>query len=382
MRPDAGQGPALNRMAGARRFVWNWALGRWKEHSAATGKSITYNRLAAELTALKRQPDTEWLGEVDSQALQQVLKDLHRAFVNFFEKRARYPRFKSRKRDRARFRIPQRVKVAAGKVYVPKVGWVRIRQSREVDGVTRSATFRREADGHWYVSLTVEFAMPDVAVPAPDPEKTIGLDLGLIDFVTPSDGSEPIPAPKFYRKATHKIRRAQKAVSRRKKGSSRRDKARRRLARAHQKARDQRQDFLHKLSTKLVNEWEAIGIEDLNVKGLARTKLAKSFADAAMSEFRRQLEYKCLWNRKALVAIDRFFPSSKMCDRCGALNDRLSLSDREWDCDCGAHHKRDLLAARNIRDEGRRMLAAGQAGEPKRSGSQCKTRAIGLLVSN
>jgi putative transposase len=370
-------------MAGARRFVWNWALARWKDHYKATGKSITYNRLAAELTSLKRRPGLEWLNDVDSQALQQVLKDLCRAFANFFERRARYPRFKSRKRDQARFRIPQRVKIDAGKVYVPKVGWVRIRQGREVDGTPKGATFRREADGHWYVSLTVEFEMPDVAVPAPDPERTIGIDLGLIDFVATSNPAEkPVLTPKFYRKATNKIRRAQKAVSRRKKGSKRREKARKRLARAHQKARDQRQDFLHKLSTDLVNRHDAICIEDLNVEGLARTKLAKSFADAAMGEFRRQLEYKCSWNRKTLIAIDRFFPSSKLCNRCGALFDRLALSDREWDCDCGAHHKRDFLAACNIRDEGLRILAAGQAGEVKRSGSQCKTRATGLSASN
>jgi putative transposase len=358
-------------------------LARWKEHYATTGMSIPLRQLSAELTALKAEPETSWLNEVDSQALQQVLKDLHRAFANFFERRARYPRFKSRKRDQARFRIPQRIKVEDERVYVPKVGWVRIRQSREIDGTIKGAAFRREADGHWYVNLTVEFEMPDVAVPAPASEKTIGIDLGLIDFVTTSDPTEePIPAPKFYRKATAKIRRAQKAVSRRKIGSKRRDKARKRLARAHQKARDQRQDFLHKVSTDLVGRHEAICIEDLNVKGLARTKLAKSFADAAMSEFRRQLAYKCEWNRKTLVVIDRFFPSSKMCNHCGALNDRLALSDREWDCDCGTHHRRDFLAARNIRDEGLSLLAAGQAGEAKRSGSRCKTRAIGLSASN
>lgn len=148
------------------------------------------------------------------------------------------------------------------------------------------------------------------------------------------------------------------------------------------KARDQRNDFLHKLSTGLVGRHEAICIEDLNVKGLARTKLAKSFSDAAMGEFARQLEYKCSWNRRVLVRVDRFFPSSKMCNRCGALNDRLSLSDREWTCDCGASHKRDFLAACNIRDEGLRMLAVGQTESPKRSGSRCKTRATELSASN
>lgn len=174
MRPKAEQGHALNRMAGARRFVWNWALARWKETYAATVKSISLKQLSAELTALKAEPGTAWLNECDSQALQQVLADLQRAFVNFFERRARHPQFKSRKRDQARFRIPQRVKIADGKVYVPKVGWVRIRQSREVDGATKSATFRREADGHWYVSLTTEFEMPDVALVV-DPAKAVGL---------------------------------------------------------------------------------------------------------------------------------------------------------------------------------------------------------------
>jgi len=252
MRPNAEQGHALSRMAGARRFVWNWALARWKETYAATGKSISLKVLSAELTALKSKPETAWLSECDSQALQQVLADLQRAFTNFFERRARYPRFKSRKRDHARFRIPQRVKVVDGKVYIPKVGWVRIRQSREVDGTTKSATFRREADGHWYVSLVVEFEMPDVAITI-DPAKVVGIDLGLIDFVTTSDPTEkPIPAPKFYRKAAVKIRRAQKAVSRRKLGSKRREKAKKRLALAHRKARNQRNDFLHKHSTDLV----------------------------------------------------------------------------------------------------------------------------------
>lgn len=381
MRPNAAQGHALNRMAGARRFVWNWALARWKETYAATGKSISMKALSAELTLLKTKTETAWLKECHAQALQQVLADLQRAFTNFFERRARYPRFKSRKRDPGRFRCPQDVKIRDGKVFIPKIGWVRIRQSRDVEGSTKSATFAREADGHWYVSIVAEFEMPDVAITI-DPAKAIGIDLGLKDFIVPSDGSKPTPAPKFYRKAQAKIRRAQKAVSRRKLGSKRRDKAKKRLALAHRKARDQRNDFLHKLSADLVRRHEAICIEDLNVKGLARTKLAKSFNDAAMGEFARQLEYKCLWNRRVLVKIDRFFPSTKMCRRCGVLNDRLTLEDRAWDCDCGAHHDRDLNAARNILGEGLRMLAVGQTESPKRSGSRCKTRATELSASN
>ena len=393
MRPTKDQGHALNRMAGARRFVWNWALRRRKDHYAATGRSIPLKQLSAELTALKQQPETAWLQGADSQALQQVLADLHRAFTNFFEKRARYPKFKSRKRDKARFRIPQRVKIRDGKVYVPgvsnakigdtKLGDIRIFQSRDVTETTKSATFKRAADGKWYVSLVVEFEMPDVPIPTPPPAKTVGIDVGLIDLATFSDPTKaPIPAPKFFRKGQRRLRRAQRAVSRRKRGSKRRAKAVVKAAVVHRKFADQRRDFQHKLSTKIVGQYAAVCVETLSLSGLARTKLAKSFNDAAFGEFFRQLKYKCLWNCKHFIAIDRFFPSSKMCNVCGALNNELTLSDREWDCDCGTHHLRDFLAACNIKDEGLRILAAGQAGESKRSGRQCKTRHAGQLSSN
>jgi putative transposase len=372
MRPTKDQGHALNRMAGARRFVWNWALRRWKEHYAATGKSIPLKQLSAELTALKQQPETAWLQEANAQALQQVLEDLRRAFKNFFEKRARSPKFKSRKRDGARFRIPQGVKIKDGKVSIPtisdtkvgdtKVGDVRIFQSRDVTETTKGATFTRAADGKWYVSLVVEFEVPDLPIPTPDPAKTVGIDVGLIDFATSSNpAARPIPAPKFFRKGQRRLRRAQRTVSRRKHGSKRRAKAVVKAAVVHRKFADQRRDFQHKLSTKIVGQYAAVFVETLSLKGLARTKLAKSFNDAAFGEFFRQLKYKCLWNCKHFIAIDRFFPSSKMCNVCGAINDGLTLSDREWDCDCGTHHRRDFLAACNIKDEGLRRLAAGQA---------------------
>ena len=206
MRPTRSQEQSLNRLAGARRWVWNWALARWQETYAATGKSISLEQLSTELTALKQMPETAWLKEADSQALQQTLKDLHRAFTNFFERRARYPRFKSRKRDPLRFRIPQRVKVSEGKVYVPKVGRIRIRQSQPVEEKTKSATFRRTADGKWYVTLTVEFDMPDIPLPAPAPAKVIGIDLGLETFAAIT-GQDDVAPPKFFRKGQQELAR-------------------------------------------------------------------------------------------------------------------------------------------------------------------------------
>ncbi|MBV8094065.1 MAG: transposase [Acetobacteraceae bacterium] len=196
MRSTKEQEHTLVRQAGARRWVGNWGLARWKEVYAETGKSISLKQLSAELTTLKSKPGTAWLKEADAQLLQQALKDLHHAFVNFFARRAHYPRFKSRKRDSLRFRIPQRVKVADGKVYVPKVGLVRMRQSQAVGRRTKSATFRRDLCGQWYASLTVEFDLPDVAPSMPHPTKVVGVDLGLIDFATLSDGSRSYPSTK------------------------------------------------------------------------------------------------------------------------------------------------------------------------------------------
>ena len=360
MKPNAQQRESLARMAGSRRYVWNWALAQRNAHYRETGKGLSAAELSARLTALKQQPETAWLGDVDSQAMQQTLADLQRAYLNFFEKRARFPRFKSRKRDRARFRIPQRVRVADGRVYVPKVGSVGIRQSQTVDGTTKSATFKRDATGKWDVTLVSEFTMPDTALPFADSARVVGIDLGLKDFAVLSNG-ERIPAPQFFRKAERKLRRAQRVLSRREKSSGRRLRARHKVALVQRKTANQRKDFLHKLTTDLVVKYEGICIEDLSVKGLVRTKLAKSMTDASLGEFRRQLEYKTIWNRRHLAVIDRWYPSSKTCHECGAVNAALTLADRTWTCVCGVCHDRDLNAARNIRTEGLKILAAGHA---------------------
>jgi putative transposase len=296
--------------------------------------------------------------------------------------RARLPKFKSRKRDRARFRIPQRVKLDEGQVFVPKIGFVRIHQSQPISEPTRSATCRRSPDGKWYISLTVEFDLPDMALPAPDPTKAVGIDVGLIGYATFSDDTPPVPALKFFRQRERKLRRAQRKVSRCRKGSKRRSKAARKVAVIHAKTSSKRSDFQHKLSTKIVRSHEAVFTEDLSLKGLARTKLAKSFADAGLGEFQRQLQYKCLWDRRHFLMVDRYFPSSKLCNRCGVIKDSLTLSDRAWDCTCGARHQRDFLAACNIRDEGLRMLAAGQTDSLNAHGAGVRPAKRGQSASN
>jgi putative transposase len=347
MEPTREQRFAFRRMAGARRWVYNWALRKWKEHYHVYGKSIPSKKLYSDLTALKKLDETSWLKEIDSQVLQQAIRDLCRSFKNFFEKRSRYPRFKSRKRDVSRFRIPQRVKLSEGAVYVPKVGFVRIRQSRDVEGKLKGATFKMDARGHWYVCLVTEFEMPDVTVPFSEDDDVIGIDAGLRDIIVTSDG-EKIAAPKFFRKAERKLRQAQRIFSRRQARSERKAKAKAQVCAVHRKIANRRKDFLHKLTTLLINDHDGVCIEDLNIKGLARTKLAKSFMDASIGEFRRQLKYKARWNLKHFAMVDRFFPSSKMCSECGRLNDDLARSDYSWTCVCGAIHDRDENAAINI----------------------------------
>jgi putative transposase len=359
LEPTTDQERKLRQFAGARRFIWNWALGQRRDHYRTTGKGLPGKELSKRLTALKNQPETAWLREMDSQLLQQALADVQRAYVNYFEGRARRPRFKSRKRDKVRFRIPQRVRVAGNAVVVPKIGQIRLRLSRPVDGTTKSATFRQDAYGQWYVSLVVDASMPNVTPPLPDPAHTVGLDLGLGDVVVPTDAPK-VPAPRFYRKARRRLRRAQRVHSRRKKGSHNREKARCRVARIHQRVANQRAHFCHDLTTKLIKNHQAVCIEDLNVRGLARTKLATSFYDAALGQIRRQLLYKGQWYGVHVVGVDRFFPSTQLCSVCGSQNRELTLADRTWTCPrCGTVHDRDMNAAINVKNEGLRLLAVG-----------------------
>jgi putative transposase len=356
--PTAEQVAALSRYAGARRFVFNWALARRKETYEQTGKSTPWSDLSSELTELKTKPGFEWLKDIDSQLLQQALADCKRAFDNFFQKRAGFPKFKKKHSAHQSFRIPQRVKLANGRVYVPKIGWISVRQSQSCDLPLKSATFKREATGKWHVSLVVEFDLLDLPKPAIEPEAAIGIDVGFDRFATGSDGGV-IENPRFFRKAERKIRRASRRFSRRKKGGANRAKARRALAIEYEKVANKRADFAHKFSTSVVNENSTIACETLNLKGMSKTKLAKSVNDAAHRESLRQIEYKARWRNRNFIFIDRWFPSSQLCSGCGHRNQELSLSDRFWNCPaCGARHDRDHNAAKNIRDEGIRILLA------------------------
>jgi putative transposase len=358
LQPTLEQEAVFLRWAGARRWVYNWALARRQVHYRKMGKSLTAAQLCAELTALKLQPETAWLRDMNAQSLQQAIRDLDKAFGAFFAKRAKLPRFRSKRRDRPTFRLPAEIRIEGNKLYVPKIGLVRLVLHRPVDGVVKSATFTQDATGAWYVSLVIHFELLDVVPPLPKPERTVGVDVGLKDLVVLSNGTY-VPAPKHYRRAERKLVRLQRHLSRCKRGSKGQERARQTAARQHQKITNQRRDFLHRLSAHLVRQFDAIVIEDLAVSGLARTKLSKSVHDAGWGELRFQLTYKARWVGKHLVLIGRFFPSTRLCPVCGAVNNDLTLADRVWTCSCGTAHDRDLNAACNIRDQGLRLLAVG-----------------------
>jgi putative transposase len=356
--PTAKQEAALARYAGARRFVFNWALQRRKETYQQTGKSISWSALSAELTGLKIKPGFEWLKEIDSQLSQQAIADCKKAFDSFFQKRARFPKFKKKHNAQQSFRIPQRVKLKNGRVYIPKIGWAKVRQSQAVDLPLKSAKFKREATGKWYVSLVAEFDLPDLPKPSIETETAIGIDAGFDRFATDSDGGI-VENPRFFRKAERKIKRAQREVSRKQKGSANRAKARRALAREYEKVANRRADFAHKFSISVVKDNSTIACETLNLKGMSKTKLARSVSDAAHRETFRQIEYKARWRNRNFVFIGRWFPSSQLCSNCGHRNQELSLSDRFWTCPaCSVCHDRDHNAAKNVRDEGLRILVA------------------------
>ncbi|KPL85240.1 RNA-guided endonuclease InsQ/TnpB family protein [Herpetosiphon geysericola] len=356
LQPTPAQVETLVQWAGSRRFVWNWALHCKQSHYQATGQRLSYQRLAAMLVDLKRQPKMAFLRDCHSQPLQQALMDLETAFSNFFAKRAKYPRFKARKITPHSLRFPQGATVIDEcTISVPKIGLMRAIIHRPVMGVTKSTTIKQDATGAWWVVFVCHIDRPDVQ---PTADRPVGIDVGLESFTTLSTGEKTAP-PKFYRRSQKNLARAQRKLSRAQKGSNNRLKAKKRVARLHKKISNQRADWLHKHVLGIVRQFDVVCIEDLNIKGLAKTKLAKSFSDAALSTFMQILMDKTEWHGRRVVKVGRFYASSKTCHHCKTKT-TLTLADRVWTCPtCGMTHDRDVNAAINIVHEGIRLLAVG-----------------------
>lgn len=356
--PNSAQRQQLARQFGACRWVYNYFLrvriDYYAEHKDDQKKGLTYADTSAILTQMKKREETAWLKDAGAQALQQSLRDLDKAYNNFFNKQARFPRFKA-KRSRQSFRVPQGFGVSESHLHIPKMSPIRMVMHRPVEGVVKNVTVVKTPTDKYFAVLCCE-----VDIPEPQYDGgAIGVDLGLKDFAVTSDG-EHIEAPKYLRKAEKRLRRTQRHLSRCKRGSRGREKARRVVARQYERVANQRSDFIHKLSRRLVNENQVIGLEDLAVKNmLGNHSLAKSISDAGWAEFVRCLEYKGAWYGCEIWRVDRFFPSSKRCHDCGFVLDTLPLHVRSWTCpECGAIHDRDENAARNILE----FCTAGSAG--------------------
>lgn len=351
--PTPEQELALRQTLGACRYVYNWALAQKRESWVTNKKSVSYCATSRALTLKKASPETSWLNDVSSVALQQSLRNLDTAYVNFFKKKKGFPKFKSKKNGGSATYIGTAFRLQDETFFLAKIkSPVKVAWSRTLPPEPSSCNVSQNAAGQWFVSFLCE--TEDKTLPRV--EKHIGIDVGIESFATTSDGDK-FSQPKSIRQARKKLAKLQRRHSKKKLGSKNREKARRKVARCHQRIVDTRKDFLHKLSTRLVRENQTIAVEDLSVANMMKNRhLSRVISEQGWRDFRTMLEYKCRWYGRELVTVDRFYPSSKTCSCCGRKAS-LSLSQRRWACLCGVTHDRDINAAKNI-------LAAGQAVSP------------------
>lgn len=376
--PNAKQEEALAKAFGCARWYWNNSLAETQKVYQETGKGLGQFALNKRLPALKKE--YEWLAETHSQVLQSVSLNMSRAFVNFFERRAKYPNFKS-KHGKQSIQYPQGVKIVEGrKIFLPKLGHVKAVVHREIIGTIKTVTVSRNQAGHYFASVLTKTGVvaPDVSFDG----KMIGIDVGLTHLAVTSDGSK-FDNPRHLAKAAKNLKRKQQKLSRKVKGSNARNKARTLVAKAHEHTANARKDWLHKLSRRIVDENQVIAVEDLAVANMMKNHcLAKSIGDAGWGMFTSFLEYKAERAGKGFIKVNRYFPSSKACSCCMHVQSSMPLNIRSWRCDkCGVLHDRDINAAQNIRFEAQRMIAAGIAGTANRGTvSQGKGRKSSVLA--
>jgi putative transposase len=354
--PTDAQAAQLGRTFGCARFVYNQALEFRSQAWQQEKKSVGYHETALKLTQWKKEPEKTFLSEVSSVVLQQSLLNLDTAFTNFFERRAKYPKFKSRRHRQSVRYATNAFTFRGGSITLAKqsealdIVWSRPLPD---DAKIINLTISRDTSERYFVSILVETDLK----PLEKTKAEVGIDVGVKTLATTSEG-EKIENPRPLVKHEKRLRILQRRLSRKVKDSNNRKKTRFRVARLHARISDTRRDTLQKFTTKIISENQAIYVEGLNVAGMVKNhNLARHIADAAFGEIFRELEYKAAWYGRTYLELDRFFPSSKLCSSCGHLLEELPLSVREWDCPaCGVHHDRDINAATNIKKAGQYLL--------------------------
>jgi putative transposase len=378
--PTDAQAAELSRTFGCVRKVYNLALEARTDAWKSRRERVGYNATSAMLTEWKKTEELASLNEVSSVPLQQVLRHLQTAFTNFFAGRARYPRFKAKKKSRksaeytaSGFRFGEGTLTLAKMAEPLNIVWSRpLPKGAKPSTVTVS----QDSAGRWFVSLLCED--PGIQpFPGNGNGSAVGVDVGLEHLLTLSTG-EKITNPRHERRDRKRLARAQRNLSRKVKGDgSNRAKARRKVARIHARITDRRRDTLHKLTTRLLRDNQVVVIEDLTVKNMLKNgHLARAIADAAWSEFRSMLEYKARWYGREVIVVDRWFPSSKLCSACGSLAEAMPLDVRMWTCGCGTTHDRDVNAAKNLLAAGLAVSACGAAVRPQRDSSRSGLSAL------
>ena len=345
LQPTADQEQQFRRAAGVARFTWNWALAEWERQYKA-GEKPTALGLKKQFNAIKGE-QFPWVYESPRDANARPFANLGKAYGRFFNKEARRPRFKRKGKSRESFYVANdKFRVDGRTITLPRIGAVKMRESLRFEGKLTCATVSCTA-GRWFVSISVEADLP--TIPCENQARTVGVDLGVKRLATLSDGIL-VEGPRPLRSALKRLRRLSRGLNRKAKGSRNRDQAKLRLARCHARVAGIRSDALHKLTTSLVRTYGWVVIEDLNVKGMGRNRrLSRAIADMGFGQFRRQLEYKQALSESEVIVADRWFPSSRLCTGCNALNEGLTLNDRMFNCDgCGHREDRDLNAARNL----------------------------------
>jgi len=354
--PNHKQQESLAKAFGCCRWFWNYSLNLCQETYKSTGKGLLRKDIQGLLPKLKKEH--EWLGtDVYSQCLQVVALNLSTAYKNFFDKRAKYPNFKSQ-HHRQSIHYPQNVKFDGDNIILPKIGKVHCVRHRDFEGTIKTVTISLNPDGKYYASVLVDDGKETIT---PSTEgNAIGIDLGLTHFCITSNGSK-YDNPRHIKKHEKNLKRKQKKLSRKVKGSNKRKKARKLVAKVHSRIARSREDFLHKLSRKVVNENQVLAVENLAVKNMVKNhNLAKAISDCGWGMFCTMLSYKAKNAGKTYVEVDRFYPSSKTCNICLNQVGNLPLDVRQWQCKhCKTVHDRDVNAAINIRNEGLRILSLG-----------------------